>query len=80
MSHNRRGRQCDDVVIDLARRLEKEEDEHAGEQQLADALHHLEIHAMRFVAVEQEAKIFNVFVRLAVFDLLPLHDLKGFAV
>ena len=51
---------CDDMVADLARRLGEEEDEHAGEQQLTDALDHLEVHAPRFVAVEQEANVGNV--------------------
>ena len=78
MSQQQTWSTCDDVVTDLARRLGKEEDEHAGEQQLADALHHLEIHTPRFVAVEQEAKKGNVFVVFTVFDLLPLHDLVGY--
>ena len=41
----------------LARRLGEAEGEHAGEQQLADALDHLEVHAPRFVAVVQEADV-----------------------
>ena len=51
---------CDDAATDLARRLRKEEDEHASEQQLADALDHLEVHASGFVAVKQEAKMGNL--------------------
>ena len=66
------------MVTDLARRLREEEDEHASEQQLANALGHLEVHAPRFVAVEQEAKKGNFCVGFALFELpFLMRDLVG---